>query len=551
MSSSPPAGGLGLGVKIGFAAAALVVLVLVISVIVTALSRLSGGGDDAIGQLGGAYHQGEAAPSGELAWSTEIADDSGFAPARSGTTVIVAANTSTASVAASFSPPGLPEELLDQVQQFHGQMLAKGYERFGDVEKTALQSGQDARFRTKLEKGACYQVGAFGGDKAQDLDLLLYHDDGVRLIIADTRGDRDAHLKHCPVKSELFEFEMRMHRGHGVAASVVYRESTTPFHATGHLYGISPTKGEIRWDRELVAQIASAPAATDRFIAVGTRRRQRTKGTRRLIEAGALSVFTAENGEPRCTFEALGPVTSRPIVVDEIAYFGSCGVDASESADASAVCDPSVVVTSRAYAVRLEDCSVVWTYDAPFPIVSPPAAGSAKVFFAAGTKVYAVDRRTGELQWASELHMPAIAPVVSGGVVIAGSDNGSIRGLDASDGSMSWVYEADIPLRAVPAVDDRAAYVGLSDGTMVALGRESGERLWERRAPAPIESAIGVAAGLVFTVGRDRVVAFDPEGGEPRFEVPFEGEVGPGCAAILTEGTLVFADQGGMVHAIR
>ncbi len=422
-----PGGPLLSPVTIVLALGVVLVFALVVTVGFVAYSRFGGGNvEGATGQARCGFHRGTGVPSGTKAWQADIVARSGFAPARSGDLIIVAGNEPRAGDAATYAPRGIDEELLDSLRALHSKMLRNGYEPMTPPEQTALQNEQAQRFQTRFEKGTCYTIAVIGGSKATDVDLLLYHSDGVRLIIADTRGDRDAHLEHCPVKSEAYEFEVRMHRGFGLVTHAIYRQTDRPFHDRGHLYALKLSDGEVAWEHPLGEQVSSSPASDEQFVAIGTRSKTRSQATRDVLEAGSVTVYNATDGSPQCSFEAAGPVLSTPTIRQGIAYFGSCGIPSSRAKNRT-ICDPDAPVKSQVYALRLESCDVLWSHTTTHAVIAPVAVDSERVYLTAGGKILALDLELGTLSWSSETQGHAPAPVAADGMVVYGSADGSVR----------------------------------------------------------------------------------------------------------------------------
>lgn len=549
ISRANRAGG-GMSFKLVFGIAGLVVLLLVLAVLVVAVLRVVGSGGGSSGsQFRAAYHVGEEIPNGTKGWQVEVAPDNDFALARSGDVIIAAANERRSDESSEYDPGELSEDLLEPIRSLHAKMLANGYEPVRLPEKTALQEDQNQRFQTKLEKGTCYQLAVIGGEKVQDADLLLYHADGVRLILADTRGERDAILEHCPLEAESFEYEVRMHRGFGLVATLLYRQTDRPFHNQGHLYGLKVADGGQRWTTPVDSEISSSPSADDRFIAVGIRSKRRSKATRETIEGGGVSVHRVADGESVCTFDALGPVLSTPLIVDGVAYFGSCGT--KNIPDGTQVCDPRSSVASRFSAVRLESCELVWFHETSAPVVEAPTTDGRRIYFPAGSKIIALDADVGSLAWTKEATTIPTGASVSNEFVVFGSRDGAVRALDASTGELRWVYEAEVEIRSVPAIVEQSIFIGGADGSIFALDLNSGERLWNVRADTPIRAPISVAANVAFGLASDRLLVANVETGTERFIFPFgEGNI-ERSAPLLVNGSILFSDGHGQVISVR
>lgn len=528
----------------------LVLLVVLIVVGINLVSGRSGGSGEAAGQFRGAYNSGGERPTGAKAWQAKVARGSRFAPARLGESLFVAAYEPRGGEAATFTPDGVPAEILGPMREYHAKMLMTGWELEKQPQTTALQFGQAERFEIRFVKGYCYQIAAFGGTKAEDVDLLLYHSDGVRLIIADALGERHASVDHCPLDTTGFEYEVRMTQGKGLVSHLVYRQVETAFQSPGKLYALNRANGRKLWEAALDAEVSTAPAASGNFVVVGARSKRRSQATRQIIEEGSLSVVSALDGSEVCEYQANGPVTSSPVVVEGIAYTGSCGMPSGRAA-ASHVCDPATAAPSRFYAVTVETCALLWGHDVGFPVIEPPAVDGDSVYFTAGTTVYALNRLDGTQRWTLDAHAVTSAPVATDGRVIFGAQDGSVRSIDAASGELGWVFESDSPTMAMPAIVDGVVYAGGRDGTLYAIDASTGEKQWDLNLGTSLDTPLSVSAGLVFASLADRIVAVDAREGTQQFTIPIAAGTGPTTTPVVVDGLLVFTDGAGDVLAFR
>lgn len=502
------------------------------------------------GQFRGAYHSGSERPSGNKAWQTNIAHESGFSPAVKGEVVFVVANELRSWEAKTYQPEGVPAEIIEELRETHAKMLIAGFDLEKAPQTTALQEDQSERFTINLLKGACYEFNVIGGAKAQDIDLLLYESDGVRLIIADTLGSGNASLEHCPTTTGNFVYELRMHKGKGLVSHVIYRELETTFHNKGFVYALNLNDGRQQWEISLDDEISSSPSLGKQSVLFGTRTRRRSPSTRRIVEGGSLKVVSSSDGASVCSYETVGPVISTPTILDGMAYFGSCGTPTPGRA-VDDVCDPRVSTSSKLYALNVETCTVLWSIDAVHPIIEAPAAVADGVFFTSGDNVIAVDRLEGTKRWSIDAHGSTSGPVADQGLVVLGAQDGSLRALDASTGELRWVFESDAPMLAAPAIVESVVYAGSRDGNLYAVDMTTGDKQWDYGVGTPLHAAVGAFAGLVFTTVQNQLVVVDAESGSSAFNFQIEAGAGPRCSPILANGTLVFADSGGTVFGVR
>jgi outer membrane protein assembly factor BamB len=110
--------------------------------------------------------------------------------------------------------------------------------------------------------------------------------------------------------------------------------------------------------------------------------------------------------------------------------------------------------------------------------------------YAPGTDgtLYALDARTGELKWKYAAgEALATAPIIAGDRVLVASQSDTLFAVKRDSGELAWLYRRDPPTgftihrASAPAVREGSAWVGFSDGTLVALELSDGSVKWERR----------------------------------------------------------------------
>jgi len=502
-------------------------------------------------QLRGAYHSGSERPEGTVAWRAKLAPGSDFAPACLGDDLIIAvANEPRSGMARSYTPTSVPEDVLPRIRELHGRMLTEGYRSVSRPTLTALQQEEQQRVRVTLQSGTCYHVAALASEAAEDVDLLLYQPDGYSLIVADTRGERDAYVEHCSERTGEYQLELRMARGHGPLVYTRYLQTEEDCHDTGHVYSIDAKTGVVRWDRELDRAVATSPATSDDAVVVGVTSRRRSAALRKTVHGGALVVLEPNDGTTRCAFEAEGPVASSPAIHKGVAYFGTCGPLPQEGRS-EAICTPDSKVPSAFYGVSLGDCGEDFRFLAADPVITPPATDGIRVYFVAGSRLYALSLADGSLSWTYDAPAVLSSPSVSNGKVLVGAQNGAIIALDADDGSVAWSFAADSSIPAASALSEQAALVASTDGTVFAFDLNNGERLWDLRAPAYARGPLAVAANLAMILTSTEVIGAEMTDGTEAFRIPLGGTVGPGSALILRSGILYISTASGELIAVR
>ena len=154
-----------------------------------------------------------------------------------------------------------------------------------------------------------------------------------------------------------------------------------------------------------------------------------------------------------------------------------------------------------------------WEFDTEGEITTTPAVESGTAY--AGDEqgfVYAVDTESGDEQWRFETGSEATSPTVFGGVVYVASSDGALHAIDAEEGLSvdpdTWPVSIGSDGESAPAVaredesgrDEPTVYVGNGNGTVYAVGAETGETAWNTSVQDAqrIPTAPAVADGTVY-----------------------------------------------------
>src|SRR6185369_16736768 len=148
--------------------------------------------------------------------------------------------------------------------------------------------------------------------------------------------------------------------------------------------------------------------------------------------------------KPKWSFETGGDVSSQPIVVDQVVYFGSWD--------------------GKEYAVDANTGKKIWDFDIKVPSRSGAAFANGVLYFGAlDGQLYALDAKTGRLIWKSKIdqHETAIAtssPIYYSGRLYIGvssreensrtedpnykccSFRGGVAAFDAKTGTEAWRF---------------------------------------------------------------------------------------------------------------
>jgi outer membrane protein assembly factor BamB len=147
----------------------------------------------------------------------------------------------------------------------------------------------------------------------------------------------------------------------------------------------------------------------------------------------------------------------------------------------------------------------------------------------------ALDAQTGKERWRYQSRGPIEqTPVASGDLIIAANEADQVFAVDAVKGKFKWQYKSETPeeytLRghAGVAVDGDLLYTGFSNGTMVALRKDTGSVAWSTSLKGDADRFVDVDAtplvleSVVYTSSASGgVYALDKATGLIKWRVPF------------------------------
>lgn len=159
------------------------------------------------------------------AWARPEAGASGTATVPVVTTTVV--GTSTAAMT-----------LDDNFRLRDADMVARGYEHYGEPASGELEQGQTQDFGISLEGGKCYAILAVGDTGVRDLDLAVL-DAAGQATDRDVEADARPVVRVCPQRSGESRIQVRMASGGGAFRYVAYRwprGTRGPFNLNGLIY---------------------------------------------------------------------------------------------------------------------------------------------------------------------------------------------------------------------------------------------------------------------------------------------------------------------------
>ena len=128
--------------------------------------------------------------------------------------------------------------LDDNYRLLDADMVARGYEHYGEPAAGQLTQGQTQDFGISLEGGKCYAIMAVGDTGVRDLDLAVLNAAG-QAIDRDVEADARPVVRVCPERSGESRIQVRMANGGGAFRYVAYRwprGTRGPFGLNGLIY---------------------------------------------------------------------------------------------------------------------------------------------------------------------------------------------------------------------------------------------------------------------------------------------------------------------------
>ncbi len=216
----------------------------------------------------------------------------------------------------------------------------------------------------------------------------------------------------------------------------------------------------------------------------------------------------------------------------------------------------------------------------------------------AGGWFYALRTATGKVRWRKKIGAVLTAPIVQAGTVYVGTADGTLLALDAQTGTEKWRYQSRGPIEQPPvatvdlvvfaneadqvvavdsitgkfkwqhksetpeeytlrghagiAIDGDLIYTGFSNGTMVALRKDTGSVAWSTSLKADADRFVDVDATPIVIADRvytssssGGVYALDKTTGLVRWRLPFWDVALPSTSGnvggIATDGKILYA----------
>ena len=212
-----------------------------------------------------------------------------------------------------------------------------------------------------------------------------------------------------------------------------------------HVYALEAKTGKQIWKFDAGASMLSSPFLNDDSLFIGTYK-------------GKVFSIDRKTGKKNWEFqENESPVFSSPVASGDVVVFTS--------------------YDQHAYAVKIEDGSIVWKYKTKGQIFSSPALLGEKVYFGSNDNhLYAVSLSDGKEIWKTDLSGAVFSsPAVTENSIYVGSSDGHLYALDRKDGKQRWKYLVgdQVKVWTSPVAIQGTIYFGSHKGEIIALTDEN------------------------------------------------------------------------------
>jgi len=289
---------------------------------------------------------------------------------------------------------------------------------------------------------------------------------------------------------------------------------------------------------------------------------------------GYLRAVDASSGAVRWSFATSCGICGEPAVDSSMVFIGgqdgyvyaldrssgskqwSSGLGYHVFCDVAVMCDTLVLAGNsmgRICALDRSTGSPVW--DAYIGgIVLGPAVVDTLAVFTSESGITAVVDAHGGVKWSRDNSTQASPPSADSTSVYVAFSGGMVRRFDLGTGDLLWETDViDASGRCVlarPVVTGGRVLVGTNAGTLVCLGRDGGEVLWEQEFDNWLQLPPAVADGTVYLACDDqRLHLLDLQSGAKIDSLEMDGY--SGTAPLICDGMLYFGNTSGDFRALR
>lgn len=201
-----------------------------------------------------------------------------------------------------------------------------------------------------------------------------------------------------------------------------------------------------------------------------------------------------------------------------------------------------------------------WALNLKNGVVSEPVLEGGTLYFGGNDgSFYAVDAEFGRVLWKFDTKVPVYGkPALVGGRVYFVSSDDVVYCLDQSNGKWLWHYKrggsfiTTVRGNPSPVLSDGMAYVGFSDGYLVALNAKDGNLKWEQRIHkgtkfTDVDASVLVDGDRLFVPSYDgELYALNRASGKVLWHI----DVGGSKKVLMDDGSLYLASSNSHIYQI-
>lgn len=205
------------------------------------------------------------------------------------------------------------------------------------------------------------------------------------------------------------------------------------------------------------------------------------------------------NGQIAEVYNLPLPVTMTPLLVDNIAIFGS--------------------VNGKVYGFDVVDGYRKWTYALKGRINATPLQDGDSVFVADADGYYAMLTTKGDLRWRGSTYGSITAePVLDGFDIVLASDDQSLYSFRSNTGEDRWpAYRSEVALTQTPVVLDDVIYLVEPGLGLTAIDADTGKPIWKT---TEVFQPVATVKGKVIAHVGKTLSKIDPATGKTLQTVP-------------------------------
>jgi outer membrane protein assembly factor BamB len=311
--------------------------------------------------------------------------------------------------------------------------------------------------------------------------------------------------------------------GGRIVSSAVTDGATIYFGSSdGYLYAVDARSGQRKWQGATGGPIASTPAVAGGVVYAGS-------------YDGKFYAFDAQNGKSKWKFATAGERHFEAKGLNGLLPKTQTVLDQYDLYQSSpAVADGTVFFGSgdgNVYALDAADGALRWKFTTGDVVHASPAVVDGVVFVGSwDSRFYAIDAATGAEKWRFQagedplLHNQvgfASSPTVADGVVYTGCRDSNLYALDAATGGEKWrANNAGSWVVSTPAVKDGRVYYLTSDSSLYhVVDARDGKQLVKQEGKAWVFSSPSLVGDVVlYGVTNGTLVARDRNSGDVLWE---------------------------------